>query len=444
LILRKLLENTEFRNEFIQRFAVHMNTTYEPVHVISVIDSLSGVIASEIPRHKQRWEKSITMGKDWFVNVQVMRNFALNRPDTMRKFISTKFGLAGTCSIKIGRNNPGWGKIFTHEVEVKNNDSLNVFFKNIPLKVRAFALPGYRFVRWEGISDSTSPILTILPQSDSYLTAIFEPAELSVTSVVINEINYKSSPSLDTEDWVELYNPGTQSISLSGWKFQDSKMNVFLFPENISLKERSYFLLCRDTTKFKSFYQNEVNVLGDFQFGLSSSGDTIKLIDTGGNLVDEVSFSSTGEWDSLANGTGRTLALRNPQLDNALPQSWRVSSMYGTPGKLNDVYTKTENESPVFPSEFALYQNYPNPFNPETVISYQLSVLSKVTLKVFDVLGKEITTLVNEEQSAGKYSVKFETSNNTQLTTNTLPSCVYFYQLRAGNLVETKKMLLLR
>ncbi|MDP3683474.1 MAG: T9SS type A sorting domain-containing protein, partial [Ignavibacteria bacterium] len=119
------------------------------------------------------------------------------------------------------------------------------------------------------------------------------------------------------------------------------------------------------------------------------------------------------------------------------------SFMYGTPGKLNDVYTKTENETSILPDEFALYQNYPNPFNPETVISYQLSVFSKVTLKVFDVLGKEITTLVNEEQSAGKYSVKFETTNNTQLT-NTLPSCVYFYQLRAGSFVETKKMLLLR
>lgn len=444
LILRKLLENTEFRNEFVQRFAVHMNTTYEPAHVISVIDSLSGVIAAEIPRHKQRWEKSITMGKDWLVNVQVMRDFAVNRPDTMRKFISAKFGLAGTCKIKIGRNNAEWGKIFTHEVEVKNNDSQNVFFKNIPLKVRAFALPSYRFVKWEGVSDSTSPVITILPQSDSYLTAVFEPVELNVTSIVINEINYKSSPSLDTEDWIELYNPSAQSISLSGWKFQDSKMNVFLFPENVYLKEHSYLLLCRDTTKFKSFYQNEINALGDFQFGLSSSGDTIKLIDAGENLVDEVSFSSTGEWDSLANGTGRTLALRNPQLDNALPQSWKASSMYGTPGKLNDVYTKTENETLILPGEFALYQNYPNPFNPETVISWQLAVDSYVTLKIYDILGNEVAILINEEQPAGNYSINFNTTNHHQPTTNILPSGVYFYQLRAGNFVETKKMLLLR
>ena len=444
LMLRKLLENDEFKNEFIQRFAVHMNTTYETEHVIAVIDSLSKVIASEIPRHKQRWVKSISIGKDWLVNIQLMKDFALNRAAAMRGFINTKFNLSGTYSLKLGRNNPEWGKIFAHEVEVKENDSQQVFFKNIPLKVRAFAMPGYRFVRWEGIADSTSSEIIVLAENDSYLTAVFEPAELVVTSVVINEINYKSSPSFDTEDWIELYNPSSELVSLSGWKFQDSQANVFLFPGNIILKEHGYLLLCRDTTKFKSFYPNEINVLGDLNFGLSNAGEKIQLINANGNIVDEVSFTSTGEWDSLANGTGRTLSLRNPQLDNALPQSWKASTLFGTPGKMNDVYTKTGSESTLLPNEFTLYQNYPNPFNPETVISWQLAVHSKVSLKVFDILGRVIATLVNEEQSAGKYSVKFETTNNTQLTTNNLPSGVYFYQLRAGSFVETKKLILMK
>ena len=444
LMLRKLLENTEFRNEFVQRFAVHMNTTYEPQHVIGVMDSLGGIIASEIPRHKQRWAKSISMGKDWLVNVQVMRDFALKRADTMRTFITQKFNLAGTYSLKLSRNNPSWGKIFTHEVEVKNNDSLNVFFKNIPLKVRAFTLPGYRFVKWEGMSNSTSTEITILAQRDSFLTAVFEPAELAVTNVVINEINYKSSPSFDTEDWVELYNPSSASVSLSEWKFQDSQANVFLFPVNIILNEHEYLLLSRDTSKFNSLYPNIKNVLGDLGFGLSSAGEKIQLLDADGNLVDEVSFSSNGEWDSLANGTGRTLALRNPQLDNTLPQNWKASTLYGTPGSINDVYTKAGSEKDLLPDEFKLFQNYPNPFNPTTVISYQVSVNSKVSLKVFNILGKEIVTLVNKEQNAGSYSINFDATNNHQLTTNPLPSGIYFYQLRAGQFVETKKMILLR
>ena len=86
--------------------------------------------------------------------------------------------------------------------------------------------------------------------------------------------------------------------------------------------------------------------------------------------------------------------------------------------------------------DYKLEQNYPNPFNPSTVISYQLPVNSNVTLKVCDVLGNEITTLVDEEQSAGKYEIEFNAS--------ILPSGVYFYQLKTGNYLETKKMMLLK
>ena len=93
-------------------------------------------------------------------------------------------------------------------------------------------------------------------------------------------------------------------------------------------------------------------------------------------------------------------------------------------------------------SSFALFQNYPNPFNPSTVISWQLAVGTYVTLKIFDVLGNEIATLINEEQQAGNHSYKFDATNNPQLTTNTLSSGIYFYQLRAGSFVQTKKFIL--
>lgn len=102
----------------------------------------------------------------------------------------------------------------------------------------------------------------------------------------------------------------------------------------------------------------------------------------------------------------------------------------------------------VLPEKFELYQNYPNPFNPSTVISYQLSVDSNVKLKVFDVLGNEIATLVNKEQSSGKYSINFDTTNNRRLTANTLSSSVYLYRLSVdapeGGFVQTKKMIVLK
>ena len=88
------------------------------------------------------------------------------------------------------------------------------------------------------------------------------------------------------------------------------------------------------------------------------------------------------------------------------------------------------------PSSFGLFQNYPNPFNPETTISYRLSVFSKVSLKVFDVLGTEIAILVNGNQNPGAYETHFKS--------NQLSSGIYFYQLRAGNFIQTRKMIVLK
>jgi len=96
---------------------------------------------------------------------------------------------------------------------------------------------------------------------------------------------------------------------------------------------------------------------------------------------------------------------------------------------------------------FDLAQNYPNPFNPGTVISYQLPVSSDVTLKVFDILGREVATLVDEYKPAGMYEVEFNLSAGRQGPVSGIrhpASGVYFYQLRAGSFVQTKKMILLR
>jgi hypothetical protein len=96
-----------------------------------------------------------------------------------------------------------------------------------------------------------------------------------------------------------------------------------------------------------------------------------------------------------------------------------------------------EDEYPL-PKNFLLKQNFPNPFNPSTTIRYKLHVKAFITLKIFDLLGREVAMLVNEEQSAGIHSYKLEASNYK------LSNGVYFYQLRANNFVETKKLTLIK
>ncbi len=109
----------------------------------------------------------------------------------------------------------------------------------------------------------------------------------------------------------------------------------------------------------------------------------------------------------------------------------------------NIIYSLTEGQSLVgvqnpltVPSQYKLEQNYPNPFNPVTTISYELPIISYVSLVVYNLIGKESNVLVNEKQSAGSYEVKWDASN--------LTSGVYFYRLTAGTFSDTKKMVLLK
>jgi hypothetical protein len=143
------------------------------------------------------------------------------------------------------------------------------------------------------------------------------------------------------------------------------------------------------------------------------------------------------------------------KLEGGVLTDWRINSSassllaYQTaiadPYFLASVPPTDVADEKVIPEYFALEQNYPNPFNPSTKISWQSPVGSWQTLKVFDVLGNEVATLVNEYRSAGSYEIEF----NIGSSITNLPagrqgpaSGIYFYRLQAGEYIETKKMIL--
>jgi len=99
--------------------------------------------------------------------------------------------------------------------------------------------------------------------------------------------------------------------------------------------------------------------------------------------------------------------------------------------------TKAVDEN-IIPDKFYLSQNYPNPFNPSTTINYQISKACHVTLKVYDVLGREVAKLIDEFKQPGNYSVEFRVKNEGYA------SGVFFYQLKAGNYSSFKKMLFIK
>jgi hypothetical protein len=106
--------------------------------------------------------------------------------------------------------------------------------------------------------------------------------------------------------------------------------------------------------------------------------------------------------------------------------------------KLKEDSTSSNVTEPIVPNIETLNQNYPNPFNPQTTIEYSIKNSNYVTLKVYDLLGKEIATLINEEKPAGNYNIQFDAAKYN------LPSGIYFYTLKAADYTSSKKMILIK
>jgi hypothetical protein len=148
---------------------------------------------------------------------------------------------------------------------------------------------------------------------------------------------------------------------------------------------------------------------------------------------------------SGAGGSGRTISYQFLSGDGSTVQFVAADTLQPDNGVINIDRNSTAwsgqmatsvRLSKELPKEFVLMQNYPNPFNPATVIRYSLPVQSYVSLKVYDVLGREIATLVSEVLPAGTYEQRWNAAG--------VSSGVYFYRLKAGGFVETKKLVLLR
>ncbi len=159
-----------------------------------------------------------------------------------------------------------------------------------------------------------------------------------VDNLVINEINYNDDNVNGplAGDWIEIYNPNTNEIVLSGWTFKDAKdENYYVVPGSVSIPAYGYHVLVASDLQFSTVHGIS-NKSGDFSFGLDGSGDYLRLYSPSGCLVDEVSYDDIAPWPVEADGQGPTLELVNPAGNNDDASNWQASGIDGgTPGEVN-------------------------------------------------------------------------------------------------------------
>jgi hypothetical protein len=257
----------------------------------------------------------------------------------------------------------------------------------------------------------------------------------------ITEINYHPLDGVGVSDneyeFLELKNIGTNSIILSEAYFSDGI--IYTFPIGTAIEPGKFLVLASNRNEFNNRYG--FLPYGEYSGQLDNGGERITLCNVLGDTILSITYSDKAPWPESPDTSGYTLVTGeiNPSGDLNNPLSWRASYLVnGSPGMDDMASTFVETLGNEYVRNFELYQNYPNPFNPTTKIGFLISKFGFVSLKIFDILGNEVATLVNEEYKPGTYNIQFSIVNYQ------LPSGIYFYQLQSAEGVITKKMLLLK
>ena len=328
--LQRLLVNPTFKAAFLQRFASHLAITYAPQRVRGLIDAFSAPVAAEVPRHVARWQTPQSV-EAWRKAVEDLRRFADLRPAAVRSAINKYLGSPGTAELTLNVAG-GQGQVQAAGVAPFGYPFSALYFRKLPLTLRAVPAPGYRFVRWQE-TGQTTPEISLTLAAATARTAVFEAKPLP--QLVLNELHYNPADAQGADDlyeFVEIVNAGAAAVDLSGFSLRDGV--EFTFPNGASLDPGAMLLVAKTAATYAAL--PGVPVFQWTSGDLSNGGETLTLADENGNPVDSLTYDDAAPWPTLPDGSGPSLSLLAPGLDNADAANWAASAATGgTPGAAN-------------------------------------------------------------------------------------------------------------
>jgi hypothetical protein len=416
LLFRKLTTNIGFRNQFINRYADELNTRFLPNNVINHIDETYAIIEPEILAHYNRWKDDPSVIDEiWdiygYVDYYVdnMKDFAVNRHPVVKEHIKQQFGLPDYHPLNITNLDTSQGYVEVNEnLSIQEDSWSGDYFETVPVKLTAIAEFGYEFSHWSGDLFSENETIEVSLTEAIHIIPNFSSTN-ATTAIVINEINYRSSPDFNADDWIELYNPNSSSIDLSNWQIKDNDdSHVFIIPQGTLIEGDGYLVIVKDEFDFTSVYPNIIYI-GELGFGLGSS-DSVRLYNSTGTIQDVVAYESVTPWPICADTTGNTLELITSNVDNSLPENWDCVNENGSPNRINSQTQSVED----FSNDSILV--YPNPVKS---IVYIGQTNDKFDIEVYSILGQKVASVMATNQldlsryDEGVYFLRIKIKNNT-------------------------------
>lgn len=335
-IFDKMLDNEEFRNYFINRFADLINTIWQNDYMEEVMIEMRSQLINEIQRTADRWGPPYN-ALTWVDYTQWILDYNADRITPARYQIKSSFDLTQQRFITLQVNPPEAGYIQISTIIPQDLPWEGVYFEDVPLTITAIPNPGYTFSNWTTVDvipagEELNQSVTLFLNSSETFEANFTGAAIE-PEIIITEINYNSENSASSGDWFELFNNGSDAIDISGWQVADATgVNTFHIPSPTILEPNAYLVLSNDLESFSTKNPTVENVIGELNFKLNNIGDRIALIALNGDTISNVVFADSSGWPQGADGTGRTLELKNYFGDQNDPTNWFDGCMFGSPG----------------------------------------------------------------------------------------------------------------
>ncbi len=310
-MLRKLLQNNEFKHEFIQRFATQINLLFTSSRTATIVDDYKATMQPEMQDHLNKWNLNGGSLSTWRGRVDYLKTWLADRPPYMRQHIQSHFGLNGTYNLTIDfdANSGGYVLLNSNEYPAPYNYS-GIYFDNIPIEITAVAHEGYVFSHWQQTGD-TNAKTSYTSSSNATLTPVFRRAPM------ISEIHYHPANGGDYE-FIKITNPENGTIELTNFQFTNGIEHTF---GNLTLQANEEIILAKKASLHSS---QPLRVFQWTSGSLDNDGEKITLRDTERRLVDTIRYADIFPWNEEADGYGPSLCLSDISLDNGIASNWTI------------------------------------------------------------------------------------------------------------------------
>ena len=294
------------KNEALQFIAAIIQHIYNKERTLRILDQMEDELESEIPAHaivntqlaieQDFYLRPFANLEAWKNNVKALRNEIETRIDAdIFNRIQMEYGLEAPVQVTYESSDITKGFISVHHVKSVKESYTGTYFSAIPIHFTAEALPGYRFVRWEGDVNSTNQSITPIFTKNSSIKAIFEPIDTPISNtIIINEVQGKNDTTIADEfdeydDWIELYNSGSEAVNLAGYYISDNPDKPLKWqildtdPVATTINPGEFILLWAD----KDLEQGVLHL----DFKLKATDQVLLTAPDGVTLIHQISFS---------------------------------------------------------------------------------------------------------------------------------------------------------